>query len=64
MMVRTARRRLGLEVAPVIDHVRPVSVNLEPGHRLGERRPVQQAALGALRGGDLQQAVLHRHDLA
>ena len=63
VMVMARSARLGVELAPVIDHVRTVAVDLEPGDRLVEGRAVEQAALRAMRRVDVEQAVLHAEDL-
>ena len=52
-----------LQLAPVRDDVGPIAVNLEPGQRLVERRPVEQPALGAERRLDVEQPRQQREDL-
>ena len=44
------------EVSPVLDDIRAITVDLEPGQRLRQRRSMQQTALAAHRGLDVHQS--------
>ena len=55
--------RLGQKSAPVRDHIRPFTVDFEPGDRLWQDGAVEQPALRAGRGLGIEQARLQRENL-
>jgi len=55
--------RLSQQASPVSDRIGTIAVNLEPGDRFGQHRPVHQRTLGARRGLRVEQARLQREDL-